>query len=88
MDRLNDNVRVVTPHELLLLAKLHLRTRETLTAYLDSLRPRAAHFPKARDLLADAEQRLPGVRDGDGSGRECFGLLQDVDRMVSPRGGP
>jgi len=88
VDRLGDNVRVVTPHELLLLARLHLRTRETLTEYAASLRPRAARSPKARTLLAQAERLLPTVRDGDESGRECCELLQEVDRMVSPRGGP
>jgi hypothetical protein len=83
VDRLADDVRVVTPHELLLLAKLHLRTRGTLAAYLESLRPRAKRSLKARTLLAQAEKLLPDVRDGDDSGRECFGLLQQAERLAS-----
>jgi hypothetical protein len=82
VDHVDEDVRVVTPTELLLLAKLHLRTRETLAAYLESLRPRAKRSAGARTLLADAEQRLPAVRDGDNSGRECFELLQQADRAA------
>jgi len=88
VDRLGSNVRVVTPHELLLLARLHLRTKETLTEYLGSLRPRANRSSQARALLAQAERRLADVRDGDESGRECFELLQEANRMTSPGGGP
>jgi hypothetical protein len=87
VDRLGSNVRVVTPHELLLQARLHLRTRETLTEYAASLRPRAEHSTHARRLLAQAAKLLPTVHDGDGSGRRCFELLQEGDRMTSPGGG-
>ena len=82
VDRLGSNVRVVTPHELLLLARLHLRTKGTLTEYAASLRPQAERSPQARTLLAQAEKLLPEVRDGDESGRECFELLQAAERAT------
>jgi len=82
VDRLVSNVRVITPHELLLQARLHLRTKETLAEYAASLRPRAEHSPQARTLLAQAEKLLPEVRDGDESGRECFELLQAAERAT------
>jgi hypothetical protein len=86
-DRLDEDVRLVTPHDLLLLARLHLRTRETLTEYAAALRPRARRSPEARALLTQAAPLLPSVRDGDDSGRECFELLQEADRTTSPKGG-
>ncbi|MBM3499591.1 MAG: hypothetical protein FJX74_13100 [Armatimonadetes bacterium] len=81
-DRLDRQVRLVTPHELLLLARLHLRTRETLAETLASLRSRGKHSPAARALLTQAEQLLPSVRDGDDSGRACFELLQRAERAL------
>jgi hypothetical protein len=87
VDRLGDPVRVVTPHQLLLLARLHLRTRETLTEYAGGLRP-LARSPQAKRALADAERLLPSVTDGDDSGRECFERLREVERVTLPREGP
>ena len=84
VQRLDPQVRVVTPAELLLLVRLHLRTRETLTAWLADLWARVAdgRCARARQLLAQAEGLLPAVRDGDDSGRECFRLLQRADRLT------
>ena len=86
VDRLADDVRVVTPGRLLLLVRLHLRTRETLTAYLAELwaSQRRASGPRAAQLLAEAEALLPAVQDGDNSGRRCFELLQRADRLPAP----
>jgi hypothetical protein len=82
--RLQPQVRVVTPSELLLQVRLHLRTRQTLAAYAAELAPLAAAPGReaARDLLHEAQRQLPAVADADASGRHCFELLQRVDRLV------
>lgn len=69
------------PSELALLVRLHLRTHQTLEAHLTRLRPlaEASTSDRAKGLLAQATKLLHSVRDGDGSGRECFELLQEVD---------
>jgi GxGYxYP putative glycoside hydrolase C-terminal domain len=83
-DRLSDHVRVVTPARLLLLARLHLRTRETLSEYARDLEARvaAARRKEAAERLGEAKRLLPTVRDGDDSGRRCFELLQRADRAT------
>jgi hypothetical protein len=83
-ERLAPHVRVVTPQELVLLARLHLRTRQTLERYHAELSARARGHRKAERLLRRAEAMLPTVRDGDESGRRCFGLLQRAEQMVAP----
>lgn len=82
--RLQPQVRVVTPTELLLQVRLHLRTRQNLAAYAAELEPLAAVPGKeaARERLREAQQRLDAVADADESGRPCFELLQQVDRLV------
>jgi len=82
VDRLGDRVKVVTPARLLLLARLHLHTRETLEGYRRQLLPRvqASRSRNAKARLAEAERLLPQVRDGDDSGRRCFELLQEANR--------
>ncbi|MGQ9732103.1 MAG: hypothetical protein ACUVX8_12620 [Candidatus Zipacnadales bacterium] len=89
VDRLASNIRVVTPSELALLIRLHLRTREMLSEYAASLRPRvkASRSSRARKLLVNAEQKLLSVHDGDESGRHCFQLLQQTERLVRSEGG-
>lgn len=82
VDRLDNRVRVVTPHELLLLVRLHLRTQETLEEYARLLAPRARRYPSSWALLTQARKLLPMVRDGDDSGRPCFELLQQADRTA------
>lgn len=79
--RLSSHVRVVTPAELALLVRLHLRTRETLTAYADELEP-LAQGDEPEAAIRQARALLPAVQDGDQSGEDCFALLQKVDRLV------
>jgi len=90
VDRLGSDVRVVTPHELALLVRLHLRTREALAQYIAELKPRAAvgHSARPRELLRQAESRLPDVGDADNSGRRTFRLLQRVDQMLTDTPAP
>jgi hypothetical protein len=82
--RLQPQVRAVTPAELLLQVRLHLRTRQTLAAYAAELTPlvEAPGREPARELLSEARRLLPAVADADESGRPCFELLQRVDRLV------
>jgi len=82
--RLQPQVRVVTPSELLLQVRLHLRTRQALTAYAAELGPLVAGPGKeaARELLREAQRRLADVVDADESGRPCFEALQQVDHLV------
>ena len=84
VDRLENNVRVVTPHELALQTRLHLRTREVLAEYLAELRPQvdASASRRAKELVTEADERLGGVTDGDDSGRRAFRLLQRAERLV------
>ena len=85
VERLDKEVKVVTPAQLALLVKLHLRTRETLAAYLADLRPRvqATASKRAKDLLAQAGRLLPSLHDGDSSGKRCFELLREADRLIT-----
>jgi len=87
VDRLSDRVKVVTPAKLLLLVRLHLRTRETLEGYRRQLlrQVQASRSQNARARLAEAERLLPEVRDDDDSGRRCFELLQEADRLTVSR---
>ena len=86
VDRLQPQVRVVTPTELLLQVRLHLRTRQTLAAWIGELRPEAmrGRSERARQLFAEAETALTEVRDGDDSGRRCFQLLRRTQRLLTP----
>ncbi len=83
VDRLGPKVRVVTPGEVLLLVRLHLRTRQTLTAFARQVRASFGGHPPAAAarFLTRAEALLPSVRDGDDSGRECFTLLRTAARV-------
>jgi hypothetical protein len=86
VNRLPNHVHVVTPAQLLLLARLHLHTREALTEYAGEVAARAAHSqsPQARGLLSGALKLLPSVHDGDHSGRRCYELIQQADRLTAP----
>jgi hypothetical protein len=83
VDRLAPNVRVVTPREMLLLVRLHLRTRQTLTAFAHDVRASFGDHPSpaATSLLSRAMSLLPSVHDGDESGRECFTLLRTATHL-------
>jgi hypothetical protein len=50
---------VVTPAEMALQVRLHLRTRQTLAAYANELAPRTASSPVCRRLLEAARAMLP-----------------------------
>ena len=85
VDRLEPGVRAVTPGQLALLVRLHLRTRQVLQEMRSELAPLANRSPsrRAHELLAEADRLLPGVRDGDDSGRECFEALVRARRLLS-----
>jgi hypothetical protein len=86
VDRLGPAVRVVTPGQMALLVRLHLRTRQTLGELIQdvSARAEAQRSAPTRKLVAQARKLLPRVRDGDDSGRECFELLQRAQRVLAP----
>jgi hypothetical protein len=86
--RLGAQVRVVTPGQLALLVRLHLRTRQALGGMAADVgaQAAAARSAQAKQLVARARAMMPKVRDGDDSGRECFGTLQRAARVIARRG--
>ena len=85
VDRLQSQVRVVTPGQMALLVRLHLRTRQVLGELTDDLarQAQAANSASAQRLVEQARALLPTVRDGDESGRECFEMLKRARGRVA-----
>lgn len=88
VERLRPEVRVVTPTRLVLLVNLHLRTRQTLSGWLDQLALLAVQGDNrlAQGLIKQAQALLPSVQDGDESGKQCFELAKRAALVLEEAG--
>jgi len=82
VDRLDEDIRVVTPTEFLMQMRLRLRTRQTLASLAADLEEERGTDPDAAESLAKAKRLIQDLKDGSDDGKKVFDLLKRIKRTA------